>query len=154
MKPFAPLAAAVALAVSLAPAPAAANPVVEASQACFADNTTGKDRKLLGKWIFLALAGHPEIANYSSASPEDHEQASRELAALFMRLVTEDCATEMKDLATIGGSEAMKLPFQHLGQIAMQELMTHQSVSANISGFEKYLDEAKLNAVFAPAQAE
>ncbi|ODS63967.1 MAG: hypothetical protein ABS41_03920 [Arenimonas sp. SCN 70-307] len=150
MKPFATLAAAVALAVSLAPAPSAANPVVEASQSCFSDNTTGKDRKLLGKWIFLALAGHPEIAGYSSATPADHEQTSRELAALFMRLVTEDCAEEMKALATIGGTEAMKLPFQHLGQIAMQELMNHKDVAGNIGAFEKYLDEAKLQAVFAP----
>ena len=86
--------------------------------------------------IFLALAGHPEISQLSSASPADHEDTSRQFAALFMRLVTVDCATEMRALAQAGGPEAMKLPFEHLGQIAMQELMNHPNVAGNIAGFE------------------
>lgn len=144
------LAAGVLLAAAAAPAPALANPTVDAAKVCFSDNTTGRDRKLLGKWIFLALAGHPEIRAFSKASPEDNEQVSRELAALFMRLVTEDCVGEMKQLARMGGAEAMKLPFQHLGQIAMQELMGNPDVAANISAFERYVDEGKLEATFAP----
>ena len=150
MKPLAALAATLLLAAAAMPAPARANPLVEATQTCFSDSTTGKDRKLLGKWIFLALAGHPEISQLSSASPADHEDTSRQFAALFMRLVTVDCATEMRALAQAGGPEAMKLPFEHLGQIAMQELMNHPNVAGNIAGFERFLDEDKLNATLTP----
>lgn len=150
MKPLAAFAATLLVAAALVPAPARANPLVEATQTCFSDSTTGKDRKLLGKWIFLALAGHPEISQLSSASPADHEDTSRQFAALFMRLVTVDCATEMRALAQAGGPEAMKLPFEHLGQIAMQELMNHPNVSGNIAGFERFLDQDKLNATLTP----
>lgn len=150
MKPLAALAATLLLAAAVSPAPALANPLVEATQTCFSDSTTGKDRKLLGKWIFLALAGHPEISQLSSASPADHEETSRQFAALFMRLVTVDCATEMRALAQAGGAEAMKLPFEHLGQIAMQELMNHPNVAGNIAGFERFLDQDKLNATLTP----
>lgn len=151
MKSIPALAAGLLLATAFAPAPALANAAaVEATQACFADSTNGKDRKLLGKWIFLALAGHPEIRGFSSATDQDHERISQELAALFMRLVTEDCAGEMRTLAEVGGSEALKLPFEYLGQIAMQELMSNKDVAGKIGHFEKFLDERKLNEVFAP----
>ncbi|KFN45324.1 hypothetical protein N790_10095 [Arenimonas malthae CC-JY-1] len=150
MKPLAAIAATLLLAAAVTPAPALANPLVEATQTCFSDSTTGKDRKLLGKWIFLALAGHPEISQLSSASAADHEDTSRQFAALFMRLVTVDCASEMRALAQAGGPEAMKLPFEHLGQIAMQELMNHPNVSGNIAGFERFLDQDKLNATLTP----
>ena len=142
-------AAALLVATAAAPAPALANPAVEAAKVCFTDNTNGRDRKMLGKWIFLALAGHPEIRGFSKASPEDNERVSRELAELFMRLVTEDCAGEMRVLARMGGAEAFKLPFEHLGQIAMQELMGNPDVAANISAFERYIDGEKLEAIFA-----
>lgn len=150
MKLASTLAAGLLLATAGAPAPALANPSIEAAKVCFSDSTTGRDRKLLGKWIFLALAKHPEISGFSKATATDDEQVSRELAALFMRLVTEDCVEEMKVLARIGGQEAMKMPFQHLGQIAMQELMTNPDVAGNIAAFEKFVDGDKLNAVFAP----
>ena len=111
MKPLAAFAATLLVAAALVPAPARANPLVEATQTCFSDSTTGKDRKLLGKWIFLALAGHPEISQLSSASPADHEDTSRQFAAL---------------------------------------LMNHPNVSGNIAGFERFLDQDKLNATLTP----
>lgn len=148
---FAPaLVAGLLLATAAAPAPALANPDIEAAKVCFSDSTTGRDRKLLGKWIFLALAKHPEIAGYSRASAADDEQVSRELAALFMRLLTEDCVVQMKALARLGGPEMIKMPFQHLGQIAMQELMGNPQVAGNIASFEQYVDAEKIESVFRP----
>ena len=43
--------------------PAASTPI-EATKTCLSDNTSGKDRKLLAKWIFLAMAAHPEFKGF------------------------------------------------------------------------------------------
>lgn len=140
------LAALAATALLAAAAPAAASPNTEATKACFSDNTSGKDRKVLGKWIFLAMAAHPEIASMSAATAAEVEQSERDLAALFMRLVTEDCAAQMKKMMTEDGATSISVPFEYLGQIAMQELTTHESVNTRITGFHRFLDTAKLEA--------
>ena len=133
-----------------AAAPAAASANVEATKACLADSTTGKDRKTLGKWVFLAIAAHPEISSLSAASPAAVEQSNRDLAALFMRLVTEDCQVEMATMLASDGSQSIKVAFEYLGQIAMQELMSHQAVNGRISEFEQHIDQAKLQAALQP----
>lgn len=137
-------AAALALALSLSALPARANPQVLAAQTCLADSTSGKDRKLLGRWIFSALAAHPEMAGLSTVGTAEREQISREFAELFTRLVSQDCAEQFRALASSQGANAMGQAFEHLGKVAMQELMGDPNVNSAISVFEKYVDEAAL----------
>ena len=146
MKPIAllPLLACLAL-----PLPALAQSALEDAQSCLSDHTSGKDRKLLGRWIFLAIGAHPEIARLSNATPADHEATSKEFADLLTRLVTEDCAGPLRTLASADGADSMRLAFEYLGGIAMQELMGNDKVNAAISGFEKHVDQRKLAEVFA-----
>jgi hypothetical protein len=139
------LAVATAVLLSAAVAPAAATPSTDAAEVCFADSTTGKDRKVLGRWIFLAIAAHPEIAGMASATPAEVEQAERDVAALFTRLVTEDCAAEIKQLIATDGPDSIGLPFGYLGRMAMQELMSNEAVNARVTGFQKYVDSAKID---------
>ena len=37
----------------------------EALSRCLADNTSGRDRKDLARWVFFAMAAHPEIKQYT-----------------------------------------------------------------------------------------
>ncbi len=137
-------AAALALGLCLTALPAHANPQVLAAQTCLADSTSGKDRKVLGRWIFSALAAHPEITALSKVGTAERDQISREFAALFTRLVSQDCATQFRELAASQGTNAMGQAFEHLGKVAMQELMGDPAVNSAISVFEKYVDEAAL----------
>jgi hypothetical protein len=43
-------------------------------------------------------------------------------------------------------SQTFEAAFSRLGQLAMQELMTEQSVQAAMGQFEKYLDKKRLDA--------
>lgn len=139
----------IALATSIAfsgPVTAASTPI-EATQTCLTDNTSGKDRKLLAKWIFLAMASHPEFQSLSTASAQVQEDTSRAFADLVTRLMTVDCRGQMQAMmaADADVSGAMKIAFAHLGQVAMQELMTNKDVDASISQFGKFIDEEKLS---------
>lgn len=142
MKPIALALSTALLFFAAAPATASAN--IEATKSCFADSTSGKDRKMLGKWVFLAMVAHPEMSGLSAATPAQIEQSNKDLAALFMRLVTRDCKDQMRTMLAQDGSQSIKVAFEYLGQIAMQELMSHPAVNARISEFEKHIDPAAL----------
>ena len=125
----------------------AANSAIEATQTCLADSTSGKDRKLMARWIFLAIAVHPEFKSLSTTTPEIQEATSREFADLVMRLMTVDCKAQMQAMIAADSdvTGAMKAAFSHLGQVAMQELMTNKDVEASIGQFATFIDEDKLS---------
>src|SRR5262245_31770175 len=109
------LVAAVLLAVAV---PVQAQQSADALRACLADSTSGKDRKDLAKWIFLAMAAHPEMkqhANASAAAAAD--ESSRTIATLVTRLLTDSCVNQTRAVMKSGqGAQSMQLAFQGLGQ--------------------------------------
>lgn len=137
------------LALLLAQAAVAGN-YADAANTCFADNTSGKERKELARWIFLAIAAHPDLRELSSATREANDQSSRTVGKLVTRLVAESCAKEVQAVVKYENSESLRSTFQFLGKLAMQELLTNPDVNSAISGFEKYLDQAKINASLFP----
>ena len=67
-------------------APAQAQPV-EALRTCLMDSTSGKDRKDLVKWIFFAMAAHPELKQYAAAGTVTAaDEGSRRMGALVSRV--------------------------------------------------------------------
>ena len=135
-------------AASVKPGSGALEPV-DALKTCVADNTSGKDRKDLAKWVFFAMAAHPEIKPYVGANvagPAD--ESSKTMATLVTRLLTDSCVGEVKAVMKTGqGSQAVKLAFTTLGALAMQELMADKAVQDAMGSFGRYVDQARLNGV-------
>lgn len=129
---------------------AGANPLVESTQRCLADNTTGKERKELARWVFLGMSVHPEIRDLAAAPSGAAEQASQYVGKLITRLIVENCPREIGNLVKQAGPQSLQVAFQFLGQVAMQELMTDPNVSKVLSGFERYIDREKVTAVVQP----
>jgi hypothetical protein len=117
----------------------------DALKTCLADSTSGKDRKDLAKWIFLAMAAHPEMKQYASDNAVTAaDQSSRTVAALVTRLLSDSCVNETRAVVKIGGSQSLQVAFSGLGQLAMQELMADKSVIESVGLFERYLDQKRL----------
>ena len=136
--------AAVALACFVSPAQA--QTPVESLGRCLTDNTSGKDRKELAQWLFAAMTAHPEMRPLSSATKDDIDRTSRTAAALFTRLLAENCSKEVKAAVQSGGRVAIQAGFQVLGQVAMQELMTNPDVGAAMGVLDRYIDRSKIDA--------
>ncbi len=113
---------------------------------CLADNTTGKDRKELARWIFAAMTGHPEMKSMSAATAADVEASTRQAAAIFTKLLADTCSKEIRAAVDAGGASALESGFQMLGQLAMQELMTNPQVAGTLGSIEKYVDRARIDA--------
>lgn len=112
---------------------------------CLTDSLTGKERKALAKWIFFAMAAHPEINTYAQVTKDEKQKTDKEIGDLITRLLVNDCPKQAKAAMDEGGSKAFEAAFRIVGQVAMQELMANPDVTASISGFEKYMDSEKIN---------
>ena len=138
-------------AVIAMPTVAQAQPSAQDLSQCLADNTTGRDRKDLARWVFLAMASHPEIKKFTSAAATaGAEEADRTTAALFTRLLSVSCVAQTQAAIKEGGAGSIQAAFQTLGQLAMQELVSDREVKAKMAAFEKHLDQNKINQALSP----
>lgn len=113
---------------------------------CLIDALNGKERKQLAKWIFFAMASHPEISSFSNATSQDIESTDKSVGQLVTRLLTEDCPSEMR-LANDSNPLALQKAFELVGQVAMQEIMTSPQVNEAIVGYAKYADMDKIGSI-------
>lgn len=126
-----------------------AGPATDALTTCMTDNTTGKDRKDMARWIFGIMSVHPEIQRLSNVTETDRDQLDRLLADMATRLLTENCKEQTKIAMEKEGSESpLKTAFGVIGKLAMQELMANSEVNSASSSFAKYLDMNKITAAF------
>lgn len=124
-----------------------AQPAVSAFGKCLGDNTTGRDRKDLARWLFVAMGAHPDMKAISTINPSAPEESSRVAGQLFTKLVAESCPKEAKAAVDAAGPGAFQSAFTVLGQLAMQELMTDKDVAAGMSLLQKHIDASKVQSV-------
>lgn len=142
MKPLLP-----ALLLSLfaaLPLPALAGPKADALAACLGDNTTGKDRKDLARWIFVAMSAHPDIQDLAKPSEAIRNGADQTMGQLVTTLLAERCTLQTREVMQQEGSAGMFNAFRVLGELAMKELMSNPEVAQSLGGYERYLDQPKL----------
>ncbi|MBC3766997.1 hypothetical protein [Neptunicella marina] len=113
---------------------------------CLVDHLNGKERKNLAVWVFMAMAAHPEITGYTTLTDEAKESMDKNIGTLITRLLTDDCPKELMS-ANKQDPQALKNSFEVVGKVAMQELMTNQSVSAALTNYIKYANQQKIGAL-------
>ncbi|WP_310446971.1 hypothetical protein [Thiobacillus sp.] len=129
---------------------ALAGPYTDQLSSCFADSTSGKDRKQFAKLMFVAMAEHPEMRSFAPISQKVKGEASQSAGLLITRLLTESCAAQARAAVQNEGSASFQGAFGILGQLAMQELLSAQEVNAALGSFEMYIDRAKVQSALAP----
>ncbi len=113
---------------------------------CLVDNLNGKERKSLAKWIYLAMAAHPEIKPLSSASEADIQKSDKYIGKLITKLLTVDCPNEL-NTASKSNPRALQNGFGLVGKVAMQELMSNKNVTKALTNYIKYADLDKIKKI-------
>lgn len=124
-----------------------AGPGADSLSSCMAESMTGKERKQVAQWLFFAMAKHPDMAKFSFITRSDEDKINQFVGTLITRLLTENCPAQTKRAVTEEGSVGMSNAFESLGRVAMQELLADKEVTGYFSGYEKFLDKEKLNAL-------
>ncbi len=135
------------LGLAMGTAPVVAGPAVDALSECMADNSSGRDRKDLARWVFVAMSAHPEMRDIAGSLDSARESTNQTMGKLVTRLLAESCPEQTRAAMQQEGSVALQISFGVLGQLAMQELMSSQAVSASVGGFEKYIDKEKVEPI-------
>lgn len=111
---------------------------------CLVESTSSADKVAFSRWVFVAIAAHPAVADLSAVTPASREASNRQIGALITRLLVEDCRSQAERALRYERTTAMEASFSVLGQVAMQELMTNPAVGAVLEGLEEHVDSERL----------
>jgi len=141
--------AAIASAVTcIGASPAQAGPYADDMAKCLVRSTSAADRTSFVRWFFAAASAHPAVQSLAAVSPEQRDESNKSTAALFQKLLTESCRTEVQQAVKYEGAQTIAASFQVFGEVAGRELFTDPAVTQSMGGFEKYFDKQKLNDLF------
>lgn len=136
------------LVMSLLPIGAYAGEAADELGVCLADSLNGKERKILARWIFFGMAAHPEMSPYTDVPDQAIDEIDQLVGELLTRLMTVDCPQQARTAVKEEGNIAIETAFELVGKVAMQELMTNRDVGLTLGGFEKYVDQEKINSLW------
>ncbi len=134
------IAGAVALAGLFAAAPVSAGVYADDVTRCVVKATSDADRLALVRWVFAAMALHPDLKAMAVVTPEDRTQINQTMSRLVERLLTQDCRKETVDAIKYEGSDFLGTTFKSLGEIAMGGLMSNPDVGKGFRDWAATMD--------------
>jgi hypothetical protein len=153
MKTMLTAAAALIAAIIGPAAPAAPQSAIDAPAKALGDcmvlKTTGADRLLAARWILVVLASGPQAKDLVTVAPGKKEELDKGMAALFTRLMVNDCANQSRALFGTGDLSGFRIAGGALGRVAMQELLANPQAEAALSEYTKYLNRDDFKSVMA-----
>lgn len=151
MRASATAAATFLMLVAFNPGPAVAGVYGDDLARCLVETTSDSEKVMLAQWIYTVISVHPSAAALAEVSDADRTAVARQAGKVFETLLTDSCREQTAKVVKYEGADALGDSFKVLGEIAMTTLLTNPVVAAESQSFVKYVDEAKLNAVFADA---
>ncbi|MDX1592953.1 MAG: hypothetical protein R3298_01810 [Gammaproteobacteria bacterium] len=112
---------------------------------CLVESSTQDDKIVLVKWMFTAMALHPDVASMASVTDAQRDVANAAAAAMFVRLMTETCREPARKAIRYEGALAVQQGFTVFGQVAGQELFANPAVARNLAGLDRHIDYDRLN---------
>src|SRR6267378_2388983 len=115
---------------------------------CLVKSTNAADRSVLVRWIFVAVAMHPEVKAIFAVSDIQRDESNKAMAKLLEALLTESCRSETQNVAKYEARGAFGASFEILGEVAGRELISDPSVTRSAADLMKYLNKQKMESAF------
>lgn len=133
---------------------AVAGPYADDMAKCLVKATSTEDRGLFMRWLFSAMALHPEVASMAAVSPQQRDDLNKRTGALIQKLLTETCRPEARQALRYEGAATIQYAFQIFGQAAAGDLFSDPRVAAGMKDLAKYIDQEKMKQLAAPDDAK
>lgn len=130
----------------LAAGPSGAGPYSDDLAKCMVKSSTPADRAEFVKFLFSALAQHPDVASMAKISPQQMQAASKAAGQLVQRLLLQSCRSEARQAIHYEGVQSIYFGFQFYGQAMAAELIGNPVVAAKMKDLNNYLDADKFEA--------
>lgn len=116
----------------------------EALSQCLTDSTTPDDRRALVRWIFSAIAVHPDLKEFTTIDAAKREQIESESVAVFERLIIKDCTAQTRSALMQEGTEGFQAAFKTLGELAMGGVVEDTQVQASMAQLGERIDKQRV----------
>ena len=111
---------------------------------CLVDNSTGRDRTIVARWMGASLAASPRMEGLIALDKNAKVEADKAMAQLFTRLLTKDCEDEARAVLAERSPHSMQAAGGRLGEIAMRELMMDPVAMQALTAYAQYVDPAAI----------
>ena len=111
---------------------------------CLMQNTTERDKIVLVRWMFSAIAKHSALESEFNISVEKSTNHEIAVADYMQYILGTVCFRETKDILNYEGLEAFANAFELLGEVAMLSLMEDEKVKMSIENWVNYIDPSFL----------
>lgn len=116
----------------------------EALSKCLSDATTPDDRRALVRWIFSAIAEHPDLKEFTTIDAARRDQIESESVAVFERLIIKDCTAQTRLALMQEGTDGFQAAFKTLGELAMGGVVEDAQVQASMARLGERIDEQRI----------
>ena len=111
---------------------------------CLIKNTGERDKIILARWMFVAIAEHDSIKSDFGISERKKISSIRSVAEYLQFVLGDKCLNETR-AAMKHDSEGFLKAFEKLGEVAILELMQNKNVNIALEEWLKYVDDDFLN---------
>ena len=133
---------------------AQAGPYADDMAKCLVKSSSADDKSLFMKWLFAAIALHPDVQAMATITPAQRDDLNRRTALLIQKLLTDSCRAAAQQAVRYEGPATIQYAFQVFGQAAAGDLFASPQVAAGMKDLAKYLDKEKLQELAAPSAAK
>ena len=107
---------------------------------CLMQNTTERDKVVLVRWMFSAVAQHSALESEFNISAEKSTNHEIAIADYMQYILGSICLEEAKNVLNYEGEEAFTKSFEYLGELAMMSLIDDPNVNNALENWIIHLD--------------
>jgi len=107
---------------------------------CLMQNTTERDKVVLVRWMFSAVAQHSALESEFNISAEKSTNHEIAVADYMQYILGSICLEEAKNVLNYEGEDAFVKSFEYLGEVAMMSLIDDPNVNRALENWIIHLD--------------
>ena len=107
---------------------------------CLMQNTTERDKVVLVRWMFSAVAQHSALESEFNISAEKSTNHEIAVADYMQYILGSICLEEAKNVLNYEGEDAFTKSFEYLGELAMMSLVDDPNVNRALENWIIHLD--------------
>lgn len=112
---------------------------------CMMSHMSPAENSLFIRWVFGALAAHPDVSSLAGVSDATYEPVAQAFASSVEGLLTTQCRTEAIAALKQEGRVSILTAFQRVSQSSARLLMSNQRVVERLQAYGKYLSKDRLD---------
>ena len=125
----------------------ASNPASLQLGQCLVGKSGGEDWTLIKQWMAASIAMGSTMKDIVTVDPAAKRETDRRMAAMFERLMMQDCRSQMTALVKARDASGIQAASGMLGQMAIREMLRDPQTMQALIAHAAFMDPAMMQAL-------